>query len=38
MLVLCKIVRLFINTLTGDDKYFLVNRDKLNQPIQILFS
>ena len=36
MLVLCKILRLFVNTLTDDDKYFLLYRDNLTQPIQIL--
>ena len=38
MLVLCKILRLFVNTLTADDKYSLLNRDNLTQPIQILLS
>ena len=38
MLVLCKILRLFVNTLTADDKYSLVNRGNLTQPIQILLS
>ena len=38
MLVLCKILRLFVNTLTADDKYSLLNRDKLMQPIKILLS
>ena len=38
MLVLCKMLRLFVNTLTADDKYFLVNRDNLTQSIQILLS
>ena len=36
MLVLCKILRLFINTLTTDDKYSLLNKDNLTQRIQIL--
>ena len=36
--MLCKILRLFVNTLTADDKYFLLNRDKLKRPIQILLS
>ena len=36
MLVLCKILRLFVNTLTADDKYSVLNRDNLTQPIQIL--
>ena len=35
LLVICKILRLFVNTLTGDDKYSLVNRDNLRQPIQM---
>ena len=38
MLVLCKILRLFVNILTDDDKYSLVHRDNLTQPIQALSS
>ena len=38
MLVLCKILRLFANTLTADDKYSLLNRNTLTQPIQIPLS
>ena len=38
MLVLCKISALFVNTLTDDDKYSLLYRDSLTQPIQILLS
>ena len=38
MLVLCKILRLFLNTFTHDDKYSLLYRDNLMQPIQILLS
>ena len=38
MLVLWKILRLFVNTLTDDDKYCLLYRDNLTQPIQILLS
>ena len=38
MLVLCKILRLFVNTLTDDDKYCLLYRENLTQPIQILLS
>ena len=34
----CKILRLFVNALTADDKYSLVNRDNLTQPIEILLS
>ena len=36
MLVLCKILRLFVNKLTADDKYSLFDRDNLTQTIQIL--
>ena len=38
MLVLCKISGLFVNTPTDDDKYSLLYRDNLLQPIQILLS
>ena len=38
MLVLCKILRLLVNTLTDDDKYSLLYRDNLTEPIQILLS
>ena len=38
MLVLCKILGLFVNTLTDNDKYCLLYRDDLTQPIQILLS
>ena len=38
MLVLWKILKLFANTLTVDDKCSLLNRDNLTQPIQILLS
>ena len=38
MLVLCKILRLFVNTLTDDEKYSLLYRDNLTQQIQILLS
>ena len=38
MLVLCNILRLFVNTLTANDKYSLLNRWNLTQPIHILFS
>ena len=36
MLVLCKILGLFVNTFSEDDKYCLLYRDNLTQPIQIL--
>ena len=38
MLVLCKILRLFVNTLTDDDKYSLLYGDILTQQIQILLT
>ena len=38
MLILCKILGLFVNTLSEDDKYCLLYRDNLTQPIQILLS
>ena len=38
MLVLCKILRLFGNTLTDDHKYSIVYKDNLTQPVQILLS
>ena len=36
--MLCKILRLFGNTLTADDKYYLLNKDNLTQSIQTLLS
>ena len=30
-----KILRRFVNTLTVDDKHYLLNRDNLTQPIQM---
>ena len=33
-----KFLRLFVNTLTGDDKHYLLKRDNLGQPIKIQFS
>ena len=38
MLVLSKILRLLVNTFTDKDKYCLLYRDNLIQPIQILLS
>ena len=38
MLVLWKILRLFVNTLTDDAKYSLLYRDNLTQPIQVRLS
>ena len=38
LLVICKISRLFPNTLSADGKYSLFNRDNLTQPIQMQVS
>ena len=38
LLVICKISRLFLNTLSADGKYSLFNRDNLTQPIQMQLS
>ena len=38
MLLLCKMVKLCVNTLTAEDKRCFLNRDNLTQPIQILVS
>ena len=35
---MCKILRMFVNILTSDDKCFLLNRDNLRQPIQMQLS
>ena len=33
-----KIVRLFVNNLTADDKHYLLDKDILRQPIQMQLS
>ena len=33
-----KILRLFVNTLTVDEKHYLLKRNNLTQPIQMQFS
>ena len=33
-----KILKLFVNTLTVNDKHYLLNRDNLTQPIQMQLS
>ena len=38
MLELCKILGVFVNTMTDKDKYCFLYRDNLMQPIQILLS
>ena len=37
LLVTCKVLRLFVNTPTADDKYSLLSRDNLMKPIQMHF-
>ena len=37
-LVICKIFRIFLNTLSADDKYSLLNRENLRQRIQMQLS
>ena len=38
LLVTCKILSPFVNTLTADDKYSLLNGENLTQPIQMHLS
>ena len=38
MLVLCKMLVFFLNTLTDEDKYSLLYRENLTQPIHVLLS
>ena len=38
LLVMQKILRLFVNTLTVNDKHYVINRDNLPQPIQMELS
>ena len=38
LLVIDKILRLFVNTLTVNDKHYELNRDNLTQPIQMKLS
>ena len=38
LLLICKFLGLFVNTLTADDKYFLLNRDILRQPNEMHLS
>ena len=38
LLVICKVLRMFVNILTTDDKYSLPNRDNLGQPSQMQLS
>ena len=38
MLVLCKFLRLLVKTLADEEKYSLLYRENLTQPIEILLS
>ena len=38
LLVIYKILRLFVNAMTVDDKHYLLPRDNLTQPIQMQLS
>ena len=38
VLGICKILGLFVNTLNPDEKYSLLNRENLTQPIQMQLS
>ena len=38
LLVRCKTLEVFVNTLTADDKYSLLNRDNLKEPIHTQLS
>ena len=38
LLLIHKILRVFFNTLTGNDKHYLLNRDKLTQAFSVFFS
>ena len=36
--MICKLLRIFVNILTANGKYFLLNRDKPRRPIQMQLS
>ena len=38
LLVICKVLKLFVNTLTAHDNYSLLDRDNLTHPIQMHIS
>ena len=38
MLVLCKFLKLLVNTLTDDEKYSVLYTENLTQPIQMLLT
>ena len=37
LLVICEVLRMFVNILTADDKCFLLNQDNLSQSMQMQF-
>ena len=37
-LVIHKVLKIFVNTLTVDEKHYLVNRDNLTEPIEVELS
>ena len=36
--MICKIQRLFVKTLTDDDKHYMLNKDNLTQSVQMQLS
>ena len=38
LLVIFQMLKLFVNTLTVDDKYYLLNKDNLTEPIEMKLS
>ena len=38
LLLICKVLKLFVNALTARDKYSIRNRDNLTMPIQMQLS
>ena len=38
LIVICKVLGMFVNILTTDDNYSLLNRDNLRKPIQMQLS
>ena len=38
LLVIFKMLKLFVNTLTADDKYYLLNKDNLTEPTEMKLS
>ena len=34
--MICKVLRMFVNIFTANDKYFVLNRDNLRQLVKML--